>query len=143
MKVIKRQALIMHPAQKMYELVNDIESYPKFLPGCSDAAIESRGKSWVNARLELKKAGIKQSFVTHNKLSENRIDMELIEGPFAFLRGHWMFTPLDETGCKINFYMAFSMSNPLLQMTVGSLLEKVASTMVDAFCKRANEVFGQ
>lgn len=143
MKVIKRQALVMHSAKQMYDLVNDIESYPKFLPGCSGATIQSHGDDWLEARLELRKGGIKYSFVTRNKMSEYRIDIELIEGPFSFFKGYWLFTPLEENGCKIDFYVAFSIRNPLLHLTAGGLFEKVSSTMVDTFCARANEVFGK
>ena len=145
MKVIERQALVMHSAENMFALVNDVESYPQFLPGCSGGSIQKHGDNWIQARLELSKGGIHQHFITRNTLTvgaTHRIDLELVEGPLSSLNGYWEFTPLDTSACRVNLHLKFSIHNLLLRMTVGPLFEHATGTMVDAFCKRADIVYG-
>ena len=143
MKTIERQAHVMHSVEQMFTLVNDINSYPQFLPGCTGACIQQQGDGWLQARLELSRGGIHQYFVTRNRFTaHHRIDMELVEGPMSSLAGYWLFTPVRENACRINLHLTFSISNFFLRMTTKSLFEQLAGTMVEAFCRRADVVYG-
>ncbi len=144
MKVIEQQALVMHSAKDMFDLVNNIKSYPDFLPGCVGSWIEEKQDNWLQARLELKKGGIRQYFTTRNTITnDHRIEMELVEGPLSSLNGYWLFTALSEKACRINLHLTFSIDNPLLRMTAGPLFEQLTGTMVNAFCKRADQIYGK
>lgn len=143
MKVIERQALVMHSAENMFALVNDVESYPRFLPGCTAAIIQKQGEGWLQARVDISKGGLHQHFVTRNSMiSTQRIDIDLVEGPLSSLNGYWQFTSLDNNACRINLHLRFSINNLLLRMTVGPLFEHLTGTMLDAFCKRADIIYG-
>lgn len=139
---IERSALVNYSAQQMFDLVNDIEAYPQYMDGCVGAKILARGDDWLEARLDLSKAGVTQSFVTRNQLQAPRqMTMELVDGPFNYLRGAWQFMPLSETACKVSFHLEFEMKSRLLGMAVARLFESVASKQVDALCARAKHSY--
>jgi len=127
----------------MFDVVNDIEAYPKFMDGCVGAYVLRRGDGWLEARLDLSRAGVTQSFVTRNELRPPEVmTMELVDGPFSHLHGCWRFTPLGDNACKVSFELDFEMKNRLLGMAVGKLFESVANRQVDALCARARLIYG-
>ena len=139
---VNRSALVNYSAQQMFDLVNDIEAYPQYMDGCVGAEILKRDGDWLEARLDLSKAGVTQSFVTRNHLqSPVLMSMTLVDGPFKSLHGFWRFTPLGESACKVSFDLEFEMKSKLLGMAVGKLFESVASKQVDALCSRAKMVY--
>ena len=142
MKRVERSALVGYSAEQMYDLVNDIEQYPSYMPGCSGAEILERGDTWIEARLDLSKAGLKQSFVTRNELiAPSEINLSLKEGPFKALKGQWRFEVLSDTACKISFWLAFEFSNRLVGLAADKLFEKVASEQVAAVTARAKQLY--
>ena len=145
MSRISRSALVMHSAKEMFELVNDCESYPKFLPGCSDARLIHREESYLIGELELSKAGIKYRFTTRNELFDpERIELKLIDGPFKKLEGSWYFQPLSDTACKVNFEIDFEVAGGrLVAAALTPLFSQMAASQGEAFVKRADEVYGK
>lgn len=126
----------------MYDLVNDVEAYPAFLPGCSDSKIEQRSDDAMVASLLVAKAGIKQWFTTRNLLEPaNRIDMELVDGPFKNLSGGWRFSALSDSACKIELNLQFEFSSKLAEMAFGKVFNTLATNMVNAFIDRAKAVY--
>jgi len=142
MPVVSKSALVPFSAAQMYKLVDDFESYPQFLPWCRSSRVISRLENEICGELEVSRAGIRQTFSTRNKLVENeRVDIELIEGPFRKLQGGWKFTALREDACKIELVLDFEFSGRLINSAFGKVFSQIANTMVDAFCKRAEEVY--
>ncbi|MFK0571146.1 type II toxin-antitoxin system RatA family toxin [Endozoicomonas sp.] len=140
---ISRSALVMYSTQQMYDLVSDIESYGEFLPGCAGGRIDRQDGEQLEATLEVTKAGLRHSFSTRNKMTPGlSIEMQLLEGPFKYLSGTWTFHPLGENGCKVSLDLEFEMSNKLTQATLGSLIGQMMNAMVDAFGKRAKQIYG-
>lgn len=142
MPSIQRSALVAHSAQAMFDLVNDVESYPAFLPGCQDSKVLENTAEEMKASLLVAKAGIKQWFTTHNTLiPASRIDMQLVEGPFKRLTGGWTFSALSEDACKIELNLEFEFSNKLAEMAFGKVFNTLATSMVNAFTERARSVY--
>lgn len=142
MPSIYRTALVAHSAQAMFDLVNDVASYPDFLPGCSDSKILDKSAQSMKASLLVAKAGIKQWFTTHNALEPGKsIQMQLVDGPFRSLTGGWTFLPLDESACKIELNLEFEFSNKLAEMAFGKVFNSLAGSMVTAFTERARTVY--
>lgn len=140
---IQRSALLPFPAQALYDLVNDVASYPQFLPWCSASEILEASETYMLASLEVAKGGIGQRFVTRNVLLPGqRIEMNLQEGPFTSLNGVWEFKALGEKACKISLDLTFDYAGPLVRATLGPLFNQAANTMVDAFCQRAKQLYG-
>jgi len=140
MKEISRSAIVEHSAAQMYALVDDIDSYPRFLPWCRAARVESvDGRKRATLRAGLR--GIHQSFTT---LNENHpaasIHMRLVEGPFKEFSAAWRFKPLADDACEIAFTLRYQFASRTLGKLLEPLFNEIADTMVDAFTRRADEL---
>jgi ribosome-associated toxin RatA of RatAB toxin-antitoxin module len=135
---VNRSALIAHDAQTMFMIVADIEGYPAFLPWCRRAIVHERRDTYVRATLGIDFHGMRQEFTTANRNTPNeRIDIELIDGPFRSLVGQWRFTPLAQTACKVELELAYEFASPLLERLIGPTFNTITNTLVDAFIRRA------
>jgi len=144
MTTIHRSALVVYSPQQMYQLVDDIDTYQEFLPWCRKGTVLHRTDTEVEASLEIAHSGLHKSFTTRNTLVPNEsIHMQLVEGPFKKLEGFWQFNTLGDTGCKVLLDLEFEFSNKIMALTMGHLFNQIATTMVDAFSKRADEVYGK
>lgn len=142
MRVIKKTAVLPYSASEMYSLVNDVESYPDYLPWCRETTVHVRSEVEVRATIHLARGGIQQSFSTLNRMRPNEwIEVSLLEGPFRHLKGTWQFEALEEHSCRVSFNFEFLLSNRILDMAVGPVLEKIANNFLDAFEQRAQKVF--
>ncbi|WP_133013408.1 type II toxin-antitoxin system RatA family toxin [Marinomonas flavescens] len=143
MSHIERFAHVEYSCEQMFALVNDIDGYPEFLPGCLDSSLISRTPTEIVASLVVGKGPVRQAFTTKNFLQEsNRIEMTLVKGPFKKLHGVWTFTELSPNRCKIALSIEFELSG-MLKFAFGSVFSQIANTMVDAFGKRAKVVYGE
>jgi ribosome-associated toxin RatA of RatAB toxin-antitoxin module len=143
MRKVSRSALVPFAVSEMYSLAADVESYPEFLPWCSGAEIHSREGETVEATLELSKGGIRKKFRTSNTLRENEsIDIELVGGPFSHLSGGWRFEQLGDAGSKISIDMEFEFKSRSNDFLFGSYLVESCNSLVDAFTRRASEIYG-
>ncbi len=144
MTTISRSALVMHSAHDMYLLVNDIERYPEFLPGCVGAKVLSLDEHEILASLKLAKIGLSTEFTTRNQLQKDRsIVLSLEKGPFAQLDGRWDFEPLSDQACKIRFHLNFSTGSKLASIAINGLFKQLAVSMVDSFTQRADRIYGK
>ena len=158
MKRVQRSALLPYPGTHLFDLVNDIERYPEFLPWCSKAEIVSRQAREVLAALTVRKAGIEHTFTTRNVARfPEQIDIHLVDGPFERLTGRWRFIDLGgekgggmgggtgagagPVGCKIELDLQFEFSRHLLTGMLQSIVSGAANGLVDAFCVRAGELY--
>lgn len=142
MPKIERSALVNYSAQAMYDLVNDVDSYPEFLPGCKDSKVLAREDNMMKASLLVAKAGVKQWFTTKNTLEPARhIHMQLVDGPFKRLRGGWTFSPLADDACKIELKLEFEFTSKLTELAFGKVFNALAASMVKAFTDRAKQVY--
>ncbi|MDX7989145.1 type II toxin-antitoxin system RatA family toxin [Xenorhabdus sp. 12] len=142
MPQISRSALVPYSVEQMYKLVNDVMSYPDFLPGCVGSRVISSSDNEMTASVEVSKAGISKTFVTRNTLFDNkRINMQLVDGPFRKLMGGWHFTPLSEDACKVELHLDFEFTNKLIELAFGKVFKELAGNMVQAFTQRAREVY--
>lgn len=144
MPVVSKSALVGHSAREMYDLVCDFEAYPEFLPWCSDSRLISRSADEIVGELEVSRVGIRQRFSTSNRLVENqRMDIQLRDGPFRKLEGGWRFHALREDACKVELVLDFEFAGRLIDTAFGRVFNQIASTLVDAFCKRADDIYGR
>ncbi|WP_029687049.1 type II toxin-antitoxin system RatA family toxin [Tatumella saanichensis] len=142
MAQISRSALVPFSAEKMYQLVNDVDAYSKFLPGCTGSRIVESSENQMTASVDVSKAGISKTFTTRNTLTNNqRIHMQLVEGPFRKLSGGWQFVALGDDACKVELSLDFEFTNMLVEMAFGRVFKELANNMVQAFTTRAREVY--
>ena len=142
MKQIARSAIVEHSAAEMYALVEDIEAYPSFLPWCAAAVVHERRPDATKATLTVGLGGLRHAFTT---LNENRpgeaIDMRLVEGPFRRFHGEWRFVTLGPHACRIEFTLQYEFSSRTLGRLLAPLFDGIADSMVEAFVRRATEVY--
>ncbi|MGZ5076635.1 MAG: type II toxin-antitoxin system RatA family toxin [Methylobacter sp.] len=143
MTVVQKSALVKFSAQQMFDLVNDIEAYPEFLPWCSGSRIIKREDDIVEAELLISKGGFKKSFSTRNKIEQGRrMTVSLLNGPFSHLDGVWDFIPLREDASKISLDLEFEMSGKLASLAFGAVFNQICNTMVSSFTGRAKAIYG-
>lgn len=140
---IRRSALVRYTSAQMFDLVNDVEAYPKRFAWCSGAHVLEREENVLVARLDLKFAGFNQSFTTRNTIEKpHRLQMSLVDGPFRSLDGLWTFTPLGDQGCKIAFALDFDYAGWLGAGAIKLGFQGLASRMVDDFSREAERTYG-
>ncbi len=143
MTTIKRNALVTYSARQMFELVNAIEDYPRFLHWCHKSHIITRTADTVEAELDIAWSGMHKSFTTRNLLHPyERMEIRLVKGPFRYLEGRWTFLALDELACKVSLELEFEFTGSILDKVFEPVFNHIANSLVEAFCKRAVEVYG-
>ena len=143
MPLVEKSVLIERSAQQMFVLVEDIESYPQFLPWCSGTRIDFRDERRTVATLHINFHSVKAHFTTENaKENPAWMTMKLVDGPFRRLEGIWRFKSLTENACKVEFQLSYEFSNRLFEKIIGPVFSQIANTFVEAFVKRAQQVYG-
>lgn len=143
---VSRTVLIPYTAEQMFDVVNDVRSYSEFLPGCESSEVLSESESEMKASLTIVKGSVRKSFTTRGQLNRpESIRLALVEGPFSEFSGLWTFKSIGdgaEKGCRVNIEMDFSFDSFLLNMTLGRAFSSITDKLIDAFCERAEKLYG-
>jgi ribosome-associated toxin RatA of RatAB toxin-antitoxin module len=146
MKTVEKSVLIWYSATEMFALVADVERYPEFLPWCDSAHILNSDPAGATAQVGISLGALRQSFTTRNTHeADRRIGMELVAGPFSQLDGAWTFTPVGnarQRACRVALQLNYGFDSATLAALVGPVFDKIAASLVDAFVKRAEHVYG-
>ncbi len=141
---VRRTALVAHPAEHIFALIEAAEDYPAFLPWCQSAQILQRDADVVVARLQLAWHGLTFGFVTRNpKRAPTWMAIDLEQGPFRHFKGEWQLTPLSSWGCRVAFSLDYDFDTALIGGLAAPLFDKATNSLVDAFVKRADRVAPQ
>jgi ribosome-associated toxin RatA of RatAB toxin-antitoxin module len=147
MKTVKKSVLIWYSPQEMYLLVTGVTHYPEFLPWCDQARVVSSDDAGMTAEVGIAFSGIRQTFTTRNvHLTDRQVRIELVNGPFSHLDGEWNFLPLGDgaqRACKVELTLSYKFANATLGKLIGPVFDKIASSLVDAFVKRAGQVYSE
>ncbi len=142
MHKVEKTVLVMHSAEQMFALVDAVEDYPKFLPWCGGIDLLERTETSTSATLHINYHGLKQNFTTQNiKSFPHAMDINLKNGPFKHLDGSWRFIALRENACKIEFRLNYEFANSFLEKIIAPVFNHIATTFVDGFVKRADEIY--
>lgn len=142
MPKVEKSIVVPYTQQQMFELVNDVASYPAFLPFCSSTEVISSQADCLEASLTLSKGGISKSFTTRNTLVPyESMTVSLLDGPFKSLEGDWRFVDYRPGVTQIQLDMSYEFDSKMLAMVFGPLFAQVAGSLVDAFYQRAKEVY--
>ena len=146
MKTVHKSVLIWYSPREMYVLVTDVNQYAKFLPWCERARIVEEHSDGVTAELGIVFGGVHQNFSTRNvHTPDSRVNIELLNGPFSHLDGQWSFLPLgdgSQRACKVELSLSYGFDSAALSTLVGPVFDRIAASLVDAFVKRAEQVYG-
>jgi ribosome-associated toxin RatA of RatAB toxin-antitoxin module len=143
MAQVEKTVLIEQSAERMFQLVDRCEDYPLFLPWCSSTELKFRDDTKTVATLHINYHSVKSCFTTENdKEFPSLMKIRLVDGPFRRLEGSWRFRALAENACKIEFSLHYEFSSKLFEKVIGPVFGHIANTFVDAFVKRASQVYG-
>ncbi|EJW12125.1 Putative oligoketide cyclase [Rhodovulum sp. PH10] len=141
---------VNHPAGDMFDLVSDMDSYPKFVPLCSDMKIRGRsqtdeGVSVAIARMTVSYKMFHEHFTT--RVTMNRpefwITVDYLDGPLKVLSNRWSFKPLGEHECEVEFYIDYEFKSRMLSTLMGAVFDAAFRRFATAFEKRADVVYGK
>lgn len=139
---VEKSVLVAHTPERMFELVDRVEDYPKFLPWCGGTELKTRDDTLTVATIHIAYMGIRQSFTTRNtKRVPREMRIKLQDGPFSELEGDWVFLPLGDDACKIEFRLQYAFSSHVLEKLLAPVFAHITNTFVDAFVRRADEVY--
>jgi ribosome-associated toxin RatA of RatAB toxin-antitoxin module len=141
MPTVRKSVIVDRPAPRMFELVEDVESYPEFLPWCAGTEVFERTPEITMARLDIDYHGLTSHIATRNlKRPPEGMVLEFVEGPFERFRGHWRFVALGEDGCRVEFALDYAFSNVALEAVLGPVFGHIIETLVDRFVERAESI---
>ena len=147
MKNVHKSVLIWYSPEEMFALVTDVAKYPEFLPWCDHASVLALEPDGMKAEVGISIAGIHQTFTTRNThVAGREVRMKLVDGPFSSLDGIWKFLPLgqgDQRASKVTLELHYAFKSAALAAVVGPVFDKIAGSLVDAFVKRAEQVYGK
>jgi ribosome-associated toxin RatA of RatAB toxin-antitoxin module len=144
MALVEKSVLVGYSAERMYQLVNDVEAYPVFLPWCSGTRVEHRDAALTRAAISVDYRGFKQTFRTENQTRPGElIEIRLVSGPFRKLDGTWRFTSLSPAACRVDFRLHYEFSAKLLELPAAPVFGYIANSLVDAFIRRAEQQYGE
>lgn len=145
MSRIQRSALVHYSPREMYDLVNDVESYPDFLPWCRSTVLISSTDTEMEASIEMAMGVLNRTFTTHNRMRPGeRIELSLVDGPFSKLQGYWQFDKLKvDNACKVSLDLEFEFDSAMMSVAAKPVFTQIANSLVDAFVRRAVDVYGE
>jgi len=140
---IDRSVLVPYSAERMFRLVEQVDGYPEFLPWCPASSVRQLADGSVQATIEIAYLGVRSRFTTRNVSTfPGEIRMSLIEGPFRRLDGHWSFRELGPHACKVGLQLQYHFAAGMLGRVVAPVFDKIAASLVDAFARRAEALYG-
>ena len=142
MHCIRKSMLSHYSAKQMYDLVDDVENYPRFMPWCGGVEVHERNETSLDVTLHIHFLGVRSFFRTRNRREANRQVMQLADGPFQHLKGHWQFTPLAEDACKVEFMLEYAFASTMLEKIIGPAFDRIIGSFVDAFIAEAERRYG-
>lgn len=144
MHTVQRSVLVPHSCEQMFDLVSGVEKYPEFMPWCGGATVQARDEHGMQATITISIAGIRQTFSTRNVHDyPHQITFNLVDGPFSALTGKWEFRELAKDACKVVYTMEYAFSSRALEMVVGPVFNRIATSFIDSFTQRAQACYGE
>ena len=126
----------------MFDLIDDVERYPEFLPWCDGARVSHRDEHTTCAEIDIRYAGVAQSFSTENRKDRpTRMTLDLVDGPFKSLHGTWHLLPLGDDACKIEFDLEYAFGSAAVERVLEPVMAMIANTFMDRFARRAETLF--
>jgi coenzyme Q-binding protein COQ10 len=137
---------VPHLVDRMFDLVSDLESYPKFVPNCSNMQVKRDDGAEGDvryARMTIQFGPVSQAYTSRVVASrtDHTITARAVDGPFAYLGSKWTFEP-EGAGTRVRFDIDFKISNPMLAAVAEPAFAAKQEQIMDAFIEEANRRFG-
>jgi ribosome-associated toxin RatA of RatAB toxin-antitoxin module len=144
MQRVRKSVLVPFAAERMFALVDDVESYPAFLPWCGGASVLEQREDGKTARIDINYHHVRAHFTTDNaNRPPESIVVTLKDGPFRRLHGEWRFRELAEDACKVELELVYEFKTHIIETVVGPVFNHIAHTFIDAFVRRAEALYAR
>ena len=149
MPVFQTTRQVRHSADRMFDLVADVERYPEFVPLCQALRVRSRvpqgDTEIVTADMTVAYKIFRETFRSRVVLDRphGRILVEYLEGPLGKLENRWTFRPLDAGSCEVGFYLSYEFASRTLAALMGAVFDAAFRRFAEAFERRADAVYGR
>lgn len=141
MPSVHKSVIVPHAAQTMFDLVDDFERYPEFLPWCRSARVLERKGHVTRGKLGIDFRGFTSEITTVNRAKPGEsIALELVDGPFERFEGLWTFKALGEEGSRVALAVDYTFASGTLQVLMAPVFGHITGTLVERFVERADEV---
>ncbi|MEH2509054.1 coenzyme Q-binding protein COQ10 [Nitrobacteraceae bacterium AZCC 1564] len=141
---------VRHSADKMFDLVADIERYPEFVPMCKSLKVRQRtpgpnGSEVIVADMTVSFQLIRETFTSRVTLDRSnlKILVEYLRGPFSKLENRWTFEAKSEDACDVGFFISYEFKSRMLAVLMGAMFDAAFQRFAAAFEKRADAVYGR
>jgi ribosome-associated toxin RatA of RatAB toxin-antitoxin module/CRP-like cAMP-binding protein len=130
-----------YPAEHVFDIIEQAEHYPHFIPWCSGAEILERSEDIVAARVSMRVAGLQLSMETRNpKRRPEWLQLKMVRGPMRRFEGEWHLTPLNERACRVEFILTYDIGDGMIERVAGPVFARMADSMIDAYVARAEQI---
>ena len=130
---VKFEKLIEIDHELVFKEISNFENYVNYVPGCSNAELVERIDEYEVGKLEFSFFFKNYTITSKNYISDNKIKIEQIDGPFISFEGEWKVLEKDKNITKILFTANFE-----LPRILNSLL---SDKNIDLFFKSSLEGF--
>jgi len=133
----------------MFNLVADVEKYPKFVPLCSALIVKSRaekdGRTILVADMTVAYKIIRETFTSRVTLDRQglKILVEYLNGPFKRMQNRWTFYPIETKVCDVEFFIDYEFRSRTLAVLMGAMFDAAFRRFAVAFEQRADEIYGR
>lgn len=140
---------VRHSAQEMFDLVADVEAYPKFVPLCLGLDVRRRsesgdGREVLIADMQVGYKAIRESFTSRVTFDRANLEIlvEYVDGPFKHMENRWHFVPVGTGQCSVEFDISYEFKSKTFALIVGGMFDAAFRKFAEAFELRANRVYG-
>jgi coenzyme Q-binding protein COQ10 len=141
---------VNHSAERMFELVADVERYPEFVPMCQALKVRQRtegtdGTETIVADMTVSFKLLRETFTSRVTLDRPnlKILVEYLRGPFSSMENRWTFEPRGDTACDVTFFIAYEFRNRMLALLMGAMFDAAFHRFAGAFEKRADAIYSR
>ena len=125
----------------IFDLINNVENYDKFLPWCTDSNILSDDGNVMVAEIAIDKNLVNWKFKTENSYKQNQIiELKLVEGPFNKLDGYWKFSKIDKHNTSVKLYLEYEFDNKIVELSIKPIFSSIMSSILDSFISEAFKI---
>ena len=138
MKRIYKQEDINIDISTIFNLINDVENYPNYLPWCTSTEVDRKSESLLIGKIFVSKSFIRWNFSTKNQIKKNEsIKLELVDGPFDSLDGQWLFSPIDEHNTKVSLEISYKIKSSIIELSIEPIFTSIMNSILESFIQEA------
>ena len=138
MKNIHKEEDINIDIETIFNLINDIKSYPNYLPWCTKSEVTGESTDIIIGKIFISKSFINWNFSTKNTIKKNEsISLELVDGPFESLTGKWLFSPINQFNTRVSLDIDYEFKSSIIELSIEPIFSSIMNSILKSFVQEA------